>query len=311
MFQRVIKLNRINAKWIFALMLFSFWSAHAIAANPPSRTQTQRTTQQNLNYYAKARVYFESGYYPQAIQYAAADLRKNPARKASAVIMAQSYYRMGRVNRSAKLFSKIPFEELPPDAALDYTLAMFSAKNFKAASTGWQKVPEDHPYKDVAKFYSGIAYMQLKQYLKASQLLRSARKLPANLKSERRQLIDKVDALMESERSGRFSQEQTYAYQAKPRFIAPPPLLQPPTSPVQPGAPGAPPAKPQADKKSDKPAPPASGFSFTATPTFTYESVNDSVDRNGYSLTQIEKKTPAKKTATKTAPAKKTTAKKK
>jgi tetratricopeptide (TPR) repeat protein len=252
-----------------------------------------KTAKPENYFYTKARAYFEAGAYAKAIQYAAADIRRNPARMVSRSLMAQAYYRLGMVGRSASIFAVIGLEDVPMDAIFEYELAMFSAKKYRQASAAWQRLPDDHPYKDIAKFYSGVSFLQLRQYAKASNLLRSAKKLPANLRSERRRLLAEIDQYLDQERAGYYSSEQAYAYQPAPVYNYAPPVQPPPTSmgPAQP----VPPQSPFADKNkpaqkpdakapaaAQTPPPPPTGFIFSGTPTFTYESATDKLDRNGY-----------------------------
>ncbi|MCX6116677.1 MAG: tetratricopeptide repeat protein [Proteobacteria bacterium] len=283
--------------------------ANTKSIRPPSQVRTQKkpvpqsatqVSKQKVNLYVKARLWFEAGNYEKAIQYAAADIRRNPNRKSSYIVMAQAYYRLGRNARAAQIFSKLSLEDITADAALEYTLANYAARKYKNAALGWQRVAEENPNRDIAKFYSGLSYMHLKQYQRASFLLRSAKRLPANLKSERRHLIDDVDALMDRERNGQFSQDQAYAYHAQPRFTPyqPPPPIQPkqPVYPTPPTAPGSTPEKakqPEAKPPpAAPPAPPQTGWAFSSSAVVTYESLAESVDYNGYQKVVTNKKIP-------------------
>lgn len=237
-----------------------------------------------LDNFAKARVFFANGQYEKSLLFAAADLRANPTRKASLIIMAQSEYRLGRAGNAAKLFSLLSPDDLSSEAAFEYTLAMFAAHRYRQATKVWQKVGPEHPYRDVARFYAGISYMQLNLYNKASQLLRGAIKLPANLKSERRRLIAELDDLQERQRRGDFTAGQVYAYQAQqPNYQIAPPVEAPPL----PGAPPMPkkPASPPVVQ-------PKAGFSFSATPSFSYLTKSIKRDFNGYTQAQGSSRSP-------------------
>ena len=251
------------------------------------------------DYFARAKAFFAAGNYEKALLFANADFKVNPSRKASVLMMAQSYYRLGRAAQSAKLFLMLSPDDLTSDAAIDCTLAMFATKRFRQATKAWLHVAPDHPYRDVARFYAGVSYMHLNLYDKAAQLLRLAIKLPANLKSDRRRLLTELDTLQERQRRGQFVAGQANSYQTQQRYyqlpVGPPIEAAPPIAPTAPTPGGAtPPATAAAaPKKPEPPAPAKAGYSFSATPEFSYESKSSKQDFNGYSQTQGTSKSPA------------------
>lgn len=310
--------ENIGSRALAALMVIGLGCSHfAVAAPvPPQNLQNQTrnvraTTPRGLpakkpvvksfaraDYLARARAYFAAGNYEKALLFANADLRSSPGRKSALLMMAQSYYRLGRASEAAKVFLILSPDDLTSDAAIDCTLAMFATRRYKQATKAWLHVAPDHPYRDIARFYAGVSYMHLNLYAKASQLLRLAIRLPANLKSDRRRILTEVDQLLERQRRGEFVGGQAYSYQTQQRYYQIP--VAPPVEPVPqaapgPGGAGKPPAATAAavPKKSEPPAPAKPGFVFSATPEVSYETKATKQDFNGYSQLQGSSKTPA------------------
>lgn len=260
----------------------------------PAAPQKAPTRKAPADYFTRAKSYFAAGDYEKTLIFAAADLRANPSRKVSVLLMAQSYYRLGRPGPAAKTFLLLSTDDLTSDAAVDYTLSMFATKRFRQATKVWQKINPDHPYRDIARFYAGVSYMNLNMYSKASEVLRRAFKLPANLKSERRRLLGEIDQLLASQRQGQFGGGQAYTYQSQRYYQMP---IAPPVEPTQ-GVP--PPAGAPAPSQSPAPAavakkppePAKAGFAFSATPEVDYITKSTKKDFNGYSQVQESSKSP-------------------
>lgn len=250
------------------------------ASSPVVRANAPQTA--SANNFMKAKSFFDAARYDVAIQFAAADLRQNPGRRASVVLMAQAYYRMGNAARAGKLFSSLKLEEIPPEASIDYALALFASRRYTQAAVAWKIVPQNHPYRDVTVFYGGVSNMFLRQYARASTLLRQARKLPASLKSERRRLLDEAEAVLARSREGLFAQDQAFSSQPLPQYLPPPQMM---PAPVGPSAPAG--SKPTA-----APPPPVTGFMFSAVPTVTYELSSERLDYNGFAQKQTDFRIP-------------------
>ena len=240
---------------------------------PAATSQPAHAAKQPINYEQAARANFDAGNYPKAIQYAAAQLKKDKSSRTSYVLMAQSYYRLGKIKRAAKLFSQIDPAEAPPDAAIEYLLSMYGTRRYKAAIRVFARIPDTHPYRDTASYYVGLSYMNLRLYSKAELYLRRARKIPANLKPERRRLISEIELYQDRERRGANSQGGAYYYDA-----APPP----PPSPMAPPPMVGPNEPKKGDKPDAKPAP-TEGFTFTAVPEIDYTTANTRIDLFGFS----------------------------
>lgn len=228
--------------------------------------------------YERAKDYFAAGRYAEAIQYAAAAQRRTSASRLPTILMCRSYYRLGNISRAAKLFRSVPLAEIPSEAAFEYLLTMFAAGRYTDVIKAYSIVPDNHPYRDVAKFYLGSSFLQLKLYQKASAALRSAKKLPISLRSERRQLLSYIKDYRQAEAQGQFVQTPQYYNFGQTSYL-PPPVEALPYTPVLPGGvPGkAPPPKP---------APPKEGFSYRLTPRFSLANKSTKDDYNGYDLRQ-------------------------
>jgi hypothetical protein len=257
-------------------------SKNPISSGNSKSVGLKRLTASGL--YERAREYFEAGRYAEAIQYAAAAQRRTSASKLPTVLMSRSYYRMGKVARAAKLFLSVPLNELPRDAAIEYLLTMFAAGRYADVIKSFSVIPDNHPYRDVAKFYLGSSYLQLKQYQKASVALRSAKKIPVSLKTERRQLLAEIKDLRITESRGQFAQTPLYYSYGQGAYL-PPPVDVYGAAPVLPGGvPGKSPVP--------KPAPPQQGIMFMLTPRLTINMKSTRDDYNGYNLTQKDEQTP-------------------
>jgi hypothetical protein len=205
------------------------------------------------------------------------------------VLVAQSYYRLGKVARAAKLFQSVPLEDIPNEATFDYILAMFSARKFREVIKAFPHLPEQHPYKDTARFYTGVSLMQFRLYEKAKFTLRGSRRLPPSLVTERRRLLNELDDLIEREKSVAMGQGQqapaAYSFYYRPIAAAPTIVAE------EPILPGGVPGKPAAAPKSSGPVGAATsyvarvGFDFTQKATYR--------DSHGFKEERKEEKTPS------------------
>ncbi len=230
--------------------------------------------------YQKAKEYFAAGKFAEAIQYAAAAQRRTSASKLPTVLVAQSYYRLGNSARASKLFRSVPVNELPRDAAVDYLFTMVDVKRYADAVRVYRLIPPDHPYRDVALYYVGVAYMQLQFYEKASTALRSAKKIPASLKATRRQLLSTIRNLRQQRLQGPVSGGPNYY------VIRSAPVISPTIEAIQPTPllPGGVPGK----KPPPKEEPPKSGALFVFTPSGEYAISSEAKDYNGYNRDQSD-----------------------
>ncbi len=249
---------------------------------PTSKSSDKKLTASGL--YQKAKEYFDAGKYPEAIQYGAAAQRRTAASKLPTVIVAQSYYRLGNSARAAKLFLTVPLNELPRSAAVDYLFSMYAARRYLNVIKVFPLIPQEHAYRDVARFYVGVSYMQLKLYQKATANLRASKKIPSDLKGQRRQILAQISKIRQQERRGEASRTP---YFQSPTYV---PIAPPPVEIAQPGPvlPGGTPAKPQPPKET----PPKVGFSFSVKPGLDYKVSSERTDYNGYNLEQSDSQTP-------------------
>jgi len=259
-------------------------SSRPSIANPPG---TKKLSTRDL--YLKARDFFAAGRYPEAIQYAAAAQRRMPTSKAPTVLVAQSYYRIGNAARAAKLFLSVPVSDIPREAAVDYELTLFAARRYKDVIKGFALVPENHPYKDIIRFYVGVSYMQFKLYQKAQAALRNSRKLTPSLRVQRRQILSEINQILERERRGLTEQPQAYSYQSQQIYVPPPPEV--PMAPKS-TLPGGVPGTPSQAKPAAPPAPKA-GISGAVKTVLGVKQKSTRLDYHGYTLLQTDDFSPS------------------
>lgn len=250
--------------------------------NASKSTAVKKLTASGL--YQKSKEYFDAGKFPEAIQYAAAAQRRTTATRLPTVLVAQSYYRLGNSARAAKLFLTVPLSELPRSAAVDYLFSMYAARRYLNVIKVFPLIAQDHPYRDVARYYLGASYLQLKLYQKATANLRASKKIPSELKAQRRQLLAQISRIRQQERQGEAARSP---YFSGPTYapVAPPPVEIAPPGPV---LPGGTPAKPTPLKQ----APPKVGFAFSIKPGLDYKVSSERKDYNGYNLEQSDSQTP-------------------
>ncbi len=248
-------------------------------------TASSKGTLNASQLYLRAREFFAAGRYPEAIQYAAASQRRSPGSKAQTILMAQSYYRLGNVARAAKLFLSINPNELPQEASVDYVLTMFAAGRHREVIKGYGLVPDQHPYKDITRFYAGVSLMNLRLYQKAQMFLRASRRLPANLKSQRRRLLSEIDDILDNERQGVFDQSRAYSYQSQQIYFPPPPVV--PVEPSRPVLPGGTPGAPTVAKVPET-AMAKESFTPYAKPSLSYNQTSTKRDYHGYTQDQSD-----------------------
>ncbi len=243
-----------------------------------SRVQVKGTLNAS-QLYLQAREYFAAGRYAEAIQYAAASQRRSKDIKLQSILMAQSYYRMGNAPRAAKLFLSWNLSDVPQEAAVDYVLTMYAVGRHRDVIKGYGRVSDQHPYKDVTRFYAGVSLLNLRLYQKAQKMLRAARRLPANLMSQRRRLLSEIDDILENERRGVFDQSRAYSYQYQPSY------LPPPVEPFAPQSPGVPGARPVVQPPAKAAVAPPAKESLTAyaKPSLALNRTSMKRDYHGYS----------------------------
>jgi tetratricopeptide (TPR) repeat protein len=239
----------------------------------PDLAQAQSVTQD----FARARLLHEKGEREKAARILIRNVKKYPDHQPSLILLGRIYWSLGDSGKAQRLFSRVPPEMIPPDAAFEYGAAMFAENRFERAIKGFSKVPPG-PLRDIAHFYTGVSWMRLKQWHKAGISLRRAEKLPANLASARRRLLR---TLQEREREDRFSGAQPWV-----------PSLPPPPAPPVPQLPQTErPAGKSPPPKKAEPPPLKQGFGWSATPTLTATSVQQRDDNHGFRTTKYEGRT--------------------
>lgn len=242
--------------------------------------------------YLKAREYFATGNYVAAIRLATLAKSKTPTATLPVILMAQCYYRMGNNAKAEALFRSVEIGDILPEAAVDYALSMFAARRYREVIKIYPLIPEGNAYKDIVKFYVGVAYVNFEQYNYAIKYLRKAGNLPPNLKTQRRRLLSEIDDLRDRERSRTTVRSQQPAQLNWAQSYVPPPPPPPPPPPAG-LLPGGTPGTATAVKPPPAPPPPLakSSKSFSATPAVKLAADSSKKDFSGISQEQSESKT--------------------
>ena len=227
--------------------------------------------------FARARSLHERGEREKAARILIRNVKKYPDHQPSLILLGRIYWSLGESGKAQRLFSRVPPEMIPPDAAFEYGAAMFAENRFERAIKGFNRVPAG-PLRDIAHFYTGVSWMRLKQWHKAGISLRRAEKLPANLASSRRRLLR---TLQEREKEDRPSGAQPWVPALPPPPAAPVPQLPQTEKPT---------GKAPVAKKPEAP-PPKQGFAWSATPALTATSVQQRDDNHGFRTTKYDGRT--------------------
>ncbi len=266
----------------------------AVTAAPPANVAVPAVAKvEDLNampakdLYLKARDYFVAGNYGSAIQLAALAKSKTPTAILPVILMAQCYYRMGNNSKAEALFRSVEIGDILPEAAVDYAFSMFAARRYREVIKIYPVVPVGHPYKDIVKFYVGVAYVNFEQYDHAMKYLRKAGNLPSNLNAQRRRILSEMDDLRDRERGRPAARYQQLSQQNwSQSYVVPPPI---PAEILPGGTPGgataakAPPAPPPALAKSST--------SFSATPLLKLAMDSSKTDFSGVFQSHADSKT--------------------
>jgi tetratricopeptide (TPR) repeat protein len=229
-------------------------------------------------------------------------LRKYPTHTATNVLYAKILYRRGKVRAAAKYFKRVPSGSIGADVAYAYGISMFEVKKYSQAIKGFSKVSRKSKERYLALFYRGASLMRVGQWSRAVASLRAATKLPSNLRSSRRRLLNTAQSRARAERRGQ-STAGTYVIvpTPPPQYAAPvaypgqaPGLPPDPTAPKQPGGKPGKPAKP-----APPPPPPKAQFSNALTPSITIKQSQGSKGFHGLADAESESQTVTLKVADK------------
>lgn len=230
--------------------------------------------------YNRALKLYGQGQYRAAFEITTATIRRYPDHQPSYLLAGQIMYRVGKLDRAARFFRKVPLDLLSSDMAYMYGVTFFTVGDCKAATEGLARVSPKDPAAKLAIFYQGICAARARDWLSAERKLIGATPLPPHLETARRRALDQVRNAINAERQAAPLTNITYLY------VQPPPLMVPPFPPgAQATMDGAPPASIyQPKKKVTQATAPPSGFTGTVTPNAEVNQTQYLKDYSGYRL---------------------------
>ncbi|NBQ54846.1 MAG: hypothetical protein EBU49_14870, partial [Proteobacteria bacterium] len=129
-------------------------------------------------------------------------LKRYPAYEPNKKMLARTLYKLDRYPESWTFFSKINPAMLDPDAAYEFGVVSFNARQFDASLVALRRVPDGHALHDLACYYGGLAALKLKRYEESEAMFEQAQVLPDRFARSRGLYLKHVQQL-------RLLQEQT------------------------------------------------------------------------------------------------------
>ena len=152
--------------------------------------------------FARGLQHFEAGKFQDALLAFDQILKRYPAYEPNKKMLARTLYKLDRFPESWTFFSKINPATLDPDAAYEFGVVSFNARQFDASLVALRRVPAGHGLHDLACYYGGLAALKLKRYEESEAMFEQAQVLPDRLARSRGLYLKHVQQL-------RLLQEQT------------------------------------------------------------------------------------------------------
>ena len=152
--------------------------------------------------YARGLQLFEAGKFQDALLAFDQILKRYPAYEPNKKMLARTLYKLDRYPEAWTFFSKINPATLDPDAAYEFGVVSFNARQFDASLAAMRRVPDGHGLHDLACYYGGLAALKLKRYEESEGMFEQAQVLPDRLARSRGLYLKHVQQL-------RLLQEQT------------------------------------------------------------------------------------------------------
>jgi hypothetical protein len=237
--------------------------------------------------YSRALKLYGQGQLRTAFQTLVATIKKYPDHQPSYLLAGQIMYRMGKMDRAARFFRKVPPDFLSGDAAYMYGVSFFTIGNCKNAEAGFSRVGVGSPAAKVAAFYRGICFARERQWLSAEKQLIASTPLPPHLETVRRRALEQVRNALNAERQAPPLTNTPFIYAQPP---PPLPVIAASTPPMP--SDGAPPSSIYQPKKKLPPVPlPSAGFTGAVTPNAESSVAKFLRDYSGYRQEQGENQT--------------------
>jgi tetratricopeptide (TPR) repeat protein len=172
----------------FALMILLSTPAGGFAADktdrkkrPTPSTESNRKGGDNKNVnelFREARKFYDAEKYGEATVAFNRIIKKYPTHQPSLLLYARSLYKLEKSNEAYYLFSRVNPQLLDPDAAYEYGQIFYAKQQYGPALMAFQKIPENHAFADLARYYGGVCAVKLKQYEVAEDMMSKALVLP-------------------------------------------------------------------------------------------------------------------------------------
>ncbi|NDE15427.1 tetratricopeptide repeat protein [bacterium] len=187
--------------------------ARPAATSKPSSRKTNATVPANVSgnvttMFARASQLFDAGKYPEALVAFDKILRKYPAYDPNKKMLARTLFKLDRMPEAWTFFSKIPPATLEPDAAYEFGVTAFNARQYEAALFALKRVPDGHTLHDLAGYYGGLAALKLKLFEESETLLEQAQVLPDRLARSRALYLKHVQQLRTLQEKSELAKER-------------------------------------------------------------------------------------------------------
>ncbi|NRA64055.1 MAG: tetratricopeptide repeat protein [Pseudobacteriovorax sp.] len=167
--------------WAFAMVIGTGLPGTVSLAQSSGSKQTGV-----LKMYKKASQLFQQSRFDDAISAFTIILRSYPSHEPSRIHIAKSYYRLGKIDQAAKIFSQLVVENFDPETAYEYGQTFLKKKKYEKALRGFQIVPSGHALFDLSSYYGGVCAIKTKDYQLGLTLMEQAVVLPSKLIKSKR-----------------------------------------------------------------------------------------------------------------------------
>ena len=116
-------------------------------------------------------------------------IRRYPSYSPARVQFALSLYNLENYYGSNKAFNKIDPQDLPDKFYFEFGYTSYILKEWPECASQFPKVPETHPFYDLAMYYAGVCSFNIGDYESSKIYLQKASVLPSSFSSSRRALL--------------------------------------------------------------------------------------------------------------------------
>ncbi len=178
-------------------------AATRLAKNASSKKDRQRIRL----YLKRAERLYNRAEYEAAIVLYAKILKLDENEPSARLKMAKSLYKIARFEDAFRMFRVIGLAQLDPDSSYEYAQSALKSKDFAAALSGFEAIPQGHPLFDLSNYYGAICAANLKRYRKAKDLMKQALVLPSKLVASRKAYMSHFEEMLKRDTEGNTSQD--------------------------------------------------------------------------------------------------------